>query len=148
MRVNPPASPRNGAPDLSGLTVLVVEDDPESRDLFRTILQSRGATVLEAEEVLTAQEWVRSLKVDLIVTDLALPGRDGASLLKWLREQPGARGGTLPAIAVTAYDKRYPPTEVTGWAAYFRKPLDPDELVQTIAAILRGPGSERAPATT
>ena len=47
----------------------------------------------------------------------------------------------MPAIAVTAYDKRYPPTDVTGWAAYFRKPVDPEELVKTINAIVRGPGA-------
>ena len=134
-----PASLRKSSPDLSGLTILVVEDDADSRNLLRDVLRSRGATVVEAEEVLTAQEYIRNLKVDLVVTDLALPGRDGVWLLKWLREQPRERGGTLPAIAVTAYDKRYPPTDLSGWAAYFGKPLDLGELVRTIAAILTRP---------
>ena len=48
-----------------------------------------------------------------------LPGRDGAAFLKRLREQPHDKRGAVPAIAVTAYGKRYPATEVTGWAAYF-----------------------------
>ena len=126
-------------PDLCGLTVLVVEDDADNRELLRVALQSHGANVLEAEEVMTAQECVRSLKVDLVVTDLALPGRDGASLLKWLRGQPRERGGCLPAIAVTAFDQRFPPTELTGWAAYLRKPLDPYLLVTTIAEVLNLP---------
>jgi CheY-like chemotaxis protein len=130
-------------PDLCGLTVLVVEDNAENRELLRVALQSHGANVLEAEEVMTAQECVRRLKVDLVVTDLALPGRDGASFLKWLRAQPREAGGCLPAIAVTAFDQRFPPTELSGWAAYLRKPLDPYQLVTTIAEVLNLPRSTR-----
>ena len=89
---------------------------------------------------MTAQECVRRLKVNLIVTDLVLPGRDGAAFLKWLRQQPHDTGGNLPAIVVTAFDERFPPTEVSGWAAYLRKPVDPDALVRTIADILSLPG--------
>src|SRR5882762_3252056 len=96
-------------PDFSALAVLVVEDDADSRDLMREVLQSCGATVLDAEDVGTAQRYVSTAKLDLIVTDLALPGVDGASFLTWLREQPSDRGGNLPAVAVTAYHERYPP---------------------------------------
>ena len=124
-------------PDFSDLTVLIVEDDADSRDLLREVLQACGAIVLEADNVRTAKECVSTLKTNLIVTDLALPGDDGASFLRWLREQPRDRGGTLPVIAVTAYSKDFPPTEVSGWAAYFKKPLNIDEFVNTIAAILK-----------
>ena len=88
------------------------------------MLRSCGATVLGAEDVGTAQRYVSTVKLDLIVTDLALPGVDGASFLTWLREQPSDRGGSLPAVAVTAYHERYPPAAISGWAAYFQKPLD------------------------
>ena len=124
-------------PDFSDLTVLLVEDDPDSRDLLREVLQACGAIVLETDNVRTAREYVSTLRTNLIVTDLALPGDDGASFLRWLREQPRDRGGTLPVIAVTAYSKDFPPTEVSGWAAYFKKPLNIDEFVSTIAAILK-----------
>ena len=127
-------------PDFSALAVLVVEDDADSRDLIREVLQSCGATVLGAEDVGTAQRYVSTVKLDLIVTDLALPGVDGASFLTWLREQPSERGGSLPAVAVTAYHERYPPAAISGWAAYFQKPLDVEQFVMTIAAILRRPG--------
>jgi len=133
------ANLRRDRPDLSVLTVLVVDDHAESRELLRELLESHGARVLEAEDVRAAEGMVSTPKVDLIITDLAMPGRDGAAFLKWLREQPRDKGGTLPAIAVTAYDKRYPATDLSGWAAYFRKPLDVDELVRTIAAILTRP---------
>jgi len=120
-----------------------VDDHTDSRDFLREVLQSCGAAVLEADNVRTAQEYVNTVKLDLIVTDLALPDADGASFLKWLRERPGDKGGALPAIAVTAYHERYPPTEVTGWAAYFQKPLKVDEFVRTIVSIFRRPGADR-----
>ena len=85
-------------PDLSGFTVLVIEDDADARELLRVALQSHGASVLEAEEVMTAQECVRRLKVNLIVTDLVLPGRDGAAFLKWLRQQPHDTGGNCQPL--------------------------------------------------
>jgi CheY-like chemotaxis protein len=138
------ANPQSKLPDLSALTILLIEDDPDSRELMRSILQSCGAGVLEADNVRTAQQYVGTLKVDLIVTDLALPGADGATFLRWLREQPREHGGTLPAIAVTAYDKRYPPAEVPGWAAYFRKPIHPEEFVRTIADIITPPAARSA----
>ena len=53
----------------------------------------------------------------------------------------------MPAVAVTAYDKRYPAADLSGWAAYFRKPLDLDEVVRTIATILRPPTTTVPPAS-
>ena len=131
-------------PDFSDLTVLIVEDDADCRELLREVLQACGAMVLEADNTRTAKECVSTLKTNLIVTDLALPGDDGASFLRWLREQPRDRGGTLPVIAVTAYSNDFPPTEVVGWAAYFKKPLAIDEFVSTIAAILKRTGGRQA----
>ena len=131
-------------PNFSDLTVLVVEDDADSRELLREVLAACGAIVLEADNIQTAKECVSTLRTNLIVTDLALPGEDGASFLRWLREQPRNKGGTLPVIAVTAYSKEYPPTELSGWAAYFQKPLNIEEFVTTIAAILKRPRQHEA----
>ena len=138
------ANIRKSLPDFSDLTVLIVEDDTDSRELLREVLQACGAMVLEADNTRTARECVSTLKTNLIVTDLALPGDDGASFLRWLREQPRDRGGTLPVIAVTAYSNDFPPTEVAGWAAYFKKPLNIDEFVRTIAAILKRTSGRQA----
>lgn len=132
--------PAPGLPDFSGLVVLVVEDDADSREFLRAVLERCGARVIEADNVPAARQYVETLKVNLIVTDLALPGEDGAALLKWLRGQPAEKGGAIPAIAVTAYYENYPPAQLSGWAAYFQKPLQIEQLVNTIAAIL---GRER-----
>ena len=124
-------------PDLSGLLILVVEDDADSREFLRTILERCGARVLEADNVRVARQFVETVRVHLIITDLALPHEDGAMFLKWLRGRPADQGGTIPAIAITAYYERFPPAEVSGWAAYFQKPVPLEQLVETIAAILQ-----------
>jgi CheY-like chemotaxis protein len=124
-------------PDLSGLLVLVVEDDVDSREFLRAILERCGARVLEADNVRTARQFVETVQVHLIVTDLALPHEDGAMFLKWLRGRSPEKGGTIPAIAITAYYEKFPPAEVSGWAAYFQKPVQLEQLVETIAALFR-----------
>jgi len=134
-----PTAPGSDLPDFSGLLVLVVEDDTDSREFLRTVIERCGARVIEADNVPTARQYVETLKVDLIITDLALPGEDGARFLKWLRAQPAEKGGAIPAIAVTAYYESYPPTQLSGWAAYFQKPLQIEQLLDTIAAILGRP---------
>ena len=58
-------------------------------------------------------------KLDLLVTDLGLPGETGAAFLSWLRMQPRDRGGSLPAVAVTGYPNEFPARRVGGFAAYF-----------------------------
>ena|SRR3989442_13560194 len=100
------ANLRRNRPDLSALTWTIMRRVASSCEL----LQSHGARVLEADDVRAAEGMVSTPKVDLIITDLAMPGRDGAAFLKWLREQPRDKGGALPAIAVTAYDKRSRPS--------------------------------------
>ena len=77
---------------------------------------------MEAESVGAAKAFVLTMKFNLIVTDLSMPGEDGAAFLTWLREQPRDPGGNVPAVVVTAFYGRYPPDHVSGWAAYFRKP--------------------------
>ena len=129
--------PARGLPDFSGLLFLVVEDDADSREFLRTVLERCGARVVKADNVRTARQYIERLKIDLIVTDLALPHEDGAALLKWLRGLPAEKGGAIPAIAVTGYYEKFPPAQLSGWAAYFRKPLQIEQLVETIAAILR-----------
>jgi CheY-like chemotaxis protein len=92
-----------GLPDFSGLLFLVVEDDADSREFLHTVLERCGARVIEADTVAAARQYVETLKIDLIITDLALPNEDGAMFLKWLRARPAGKGGAIPAIAVTAY---------------------------------------------
>ena len=128
-------------PDFKGRTFLVVEDDRASRGFLGELLRACGAIVIEADSVRAAKAFVGVMKFSLIVTDLAFPGENGAMLLEWLRVQPRDEGRSIPVVAVTAFSEQYPADRVGGWAAYFRKPLNLENFVQTIAAILKRPSA-------
>jgi CheY-like chemotaxis protein len=126
-------------PNFCGLSVLVVDDDKDSRTFLSEVLRACDAIVLEADNIATAKAYVSTHKLNLVVTDLALPGEDGATFLKWLRQEPRERGGRVPAVVVTAFYEDYPLSEVAGWAAYFQKPVDMNQFVETVATILKVP---------
>ena len=73
-----------------------MDDHAESRELFRELLQSHGARVLEAEDVRAAEGMVSTLKVDLIITDLAMPGRDGAAFGNGSASSRATKAGRCP----------------------------------------------------
>jgi DNA-binding response OmpR family regulator len=130
---------RKSLPDFSRLTMLIVEDDFDSRQLLCEALRACGATVLDTDNVAKAKEIVSSTKMDLIVTDLALPGEDGAAFLTWLRAPGRDKSRAVPVIAVTGFYDTYPPAELRGWAAYIQKPVGIEEFIRTIAAVQKIP---------
>jgi len=126
-------------PDLSGLTILVIEDDPDGLHILTTALTACGARVLMATNTAFARGHVETVKLDLVITDLGLPGESGASFIAWLRTQPSDKGGSLAVIAVTGYPQEFPAGRLGGFAAYFQKPLDLDNVCETVSVILRPP---------
>src|SRR5205814_533795 len=83
--------------DFSRLTVLVIDDDEEGRAFLSEILRACDATVLDADNIPAPRRaYVSTHKLDLVMTDLALPGDVGAMFLKWLRQQPSVQ--TVAAI--------------------------------------------------
>lgn len=131
---------RAGAPDLSTIRVLVVDDDDDARDLLRTLLEGHGATVLGAASVAEALEVLANgpHPIDVLVSDIAMPEQDGYALVRRVREgeQAGALRARLPAIAVTAYagaSDRARALEA-GFDLHFAKPVDLDALSTAIAS--------------
>ncbi len=120
---------------LDGRGVLVVEDHDDARELIARVLEGAGARVMAASTTRQAVERAGAERPDLLVADLGLPGEDGYVLLNKMRAlYPG-----LPAIALTAY-ARASDRERTLGAGFNRhviKPVDPVELVQIIAVLLR-----------
>jgi PAS domain S-box-containing protein len=120
---------------LDGRDVLVVEDHDDARELIARVLEGAGARVMAASTTLQAVECAAAEQPDLLVADLGLPGEDGYVLLSKMR----ALYPSLPAIALTAY-ARASDRERTLGAGFNRhviKPVDPVELVQIIAGLLR-----------
>src|SRR5688572_3222487 len=90
---------------LSGVYVLVIDDNWDARELHKAFLEHFGAVVKAVDSAVAALDTIGRAIPDVIVTDLAMPGASGTWLLEQLRKTP--RGFAVPVIAVTAYDTRY-----------------------------------------
>jgi two-component system, chemotaxis family, CheB/CheR fusion protein len=136
-----------GLPDLSGLSVLVVDDTDDVLDLLRTYLTACGARVLAAASGLAAlRHLATEAHIDVVVSDLTMPHMDGFELLHWIRAQNGGR--RVPVIALTGYPERYAQTDGR-FDAFLEKPVHLDELCGVIkATVEKGLGARsgsRAP---
>jgi CheY-like chemotaxis protein len=135
----PPSAlePRPGRPsaaaDLTGVCVLVVEDNADSRAAAQLMLEARGARVYAAEDGAEALRICASApRIHIIVSDLAMPNVDGFELSRRLRADP--RCGDLPIVALTGMgrDLDHLRTLEAGFTAHVQKPADPDVLVALI----------------
>ncbi len=87
----------------AGLTVLLVDDEEDAREALRLILQQNGMLVTTAASAREAFELVERLQPDILLSDIAMPGEDGLSLIRRVRMLPFDRGGLIPAAALSAY---------------------------------------------
>lgn len=123
------------AEDLSGLTILVVDDDRYGRELVTAVLRRAGATVSAADSVEGAWERLAHEEPDVIMTDIAMPVVDGFTFARALRADERLK--TKKLIALTAF----PPSTggvASGFDAYLLKPIDPVALVNAVARAARG----------
>jgi len=123
--------------DLRRFVILVVEDDPDARELMQAVLEQRGATVRTAESVALAVEIFESTQVDVIVSDIAMPEEDGFALVKRIRALPPEKGGNKPIVALSAYAASSDRARAlsAGFSRYLHKPVDFEELVLTIQSV-------------
>jgi signal transduction histidine kinase/DNA-binding response OmpR family regulator len=125
---------------LSGRRVLILDDDVDMRDLIGMILEDAGATVTAHGSVQEALEALESDLPDVAMSDLAMPGEDGYSFARRVRasSNPGTRG--VPLVAMTAYARAEDRRRVlaAGFDRHVAKPIEPDELVEALAAVITG----------
>ena len=108
-------------------TVLVVDDDPQFRELYRTALQFRGFSVQTASDGLAALESIETAPPSVVILDLNMPCVDGWTVLRELAAHESTKA--IPVIVVTAADVG---RAVDQAAAILKKPIFPDELVPLI----------------
>lgn len=119
-------------PELNGLWILAVDDEADARDLLATVLRQSGAQVTTASSSAEALAMLGSDRnPDLIVSDIGMAGQDGYDLIRQIRSMPPEQGGTIPAIALTAYASRQDRARTleAGYQAHMAKPIRVEEFL-------------------
>ncbi len=116
-------------------TVLVVDDEPDARDLFSSVLERCGADVTAVGSVADALAAFRRRRPDVLLSDIGMPGEDGYSLIRKVRALPESEGGRIPAAALTAFARVEDRMRVlrAGFQIHLPKPIEPAELVAVVA---------------
>jgi PAS domain S-box-containing protein len=122
---------------LDGVRVLLVEDNPDTLDMLRFIFDEAGAEVIPATSVDDALDALERFRPDALVSDIAMPDRDGYDLIREIRSREPEQGGKIPAVAVTAYARAEDRVRVlaAGFQMHIAKPIDPDELIAVVASL-------------
>jgi CheY-like chemotaxis protein/two-component sensor histidine kinase len=128
-------TPLSTALQLSGLHTLIVDDEADSRDLLTAILTLHGAQVTSAANVAEAVEKFRTVKPDLIISDIGMPDEDGFSLIKKLKIFNKTQKRKIPAIAITAYASHADRLKIlsAGYQMHLAKPIESQELLVVVA---------------
>jgi signal transduction histidine kinase/CheY-like chemotaxis protein len=119
--------------DLRGVAVLVIDDDLDTLDVVRRLLEERGARVTVCGDADEGLARLRKSAVDVVVSDIGLPGRDGYEFIREVR----SKGDPTPAIALTAFARAEDRTKAlaAGYHAHVEKPMRPAELLAKVASL-------------
>jgi signal transduction histidine kinase/DNA-binding response OmpR family regulator len=125
-------------PEIKGLHVLVVDDEPETRELLRYLLEQCEARVTTAASAVEARACLDQAHFDVLVSDVGMPDEDGYTLIRSVRSRPSERGGRTPAIALTAYARGEDRTKAlrAGFTMHLAKPIEPGELLAVISVVV------------
>ncbi len=142
-RVHPSA--RNLLPNaelgdrLDGLVMLVVDDEPDTRDLLKVGLENCGARVIVAASASEAFDSLQTQIPDVLISDIGMPGEDGYDLIRKLRALPSDRGGKVPAVALTAYARVEDRLRAlrSGYQMHVPKPVELAELVAVTDSLVK-----------
>jgi PAS domain S-box-containing protein len=122
---------------LEGLKVIVVEDEPDARELVERLLLEAGCQVTAVASAAAAITALAGDRFDVLISDIGLPDEDGYSLIERIRHLDRTAGGRVPAIALTAFARSEDRTRAlrAGFQAHVAKPVEPAELLAIVASL-------------
>jgi PAS domain S-box-containing protein len=123
--------------DLTGVKVLVVDDEPDARALIRRVLTQCGAEVCAAESAAQGLIQLRSFRPHVLVSDIGMPGTDGYEFMRSVRALSAHEGGHTPAVALTAFARSEDRMRamLAGFQVHVAKPIEPQELAVTVHSL-------------
>jgi CheY-like chemotaxis protein len=124
---------------LSGVRILVVDDDADMRDFAKFLLEQYEAQVKAVTSALEALDVFDRFKPDVLISDIGMPAMDGYMLMRQVRSRSPELGGQIPAIALTAYAGEFDQQQAlaVGFQQHLAKPVEPEELVKAIVKLIR-----------
>ena len=129
--------------ELAGLSVMIVDDERDAREVLVAMLELRGAEVIAASSAAEAVEALAHATnvsmPDVLVSDIGMPGEDGFDLISKIRAMGPEHGGNIPAIALTAYARAEDRRRVleAGFQRHVAKPVEPSSLAGAVASLAR-----------
>jgi signal transduction histidine kinase/FixJ family two-component response regulator len=126
-------------PELQGLKVLIVDDQPDARELLAAVMTRCGAMAIEASSSSEGLGRVMAARPDVIISDIGMPEEDGYSFIRRVRKLAADAGGRTPAAALTAYARAEDRRQAiqAGFEMHVPKPVEPAELVTVVATLAR-----------
>ncbi|HEY9700235.1 MAG TPA: ATP-binding protein [Trichocoleus sp.] len=124
--------------DLEGVQVLVVDDEADTRTLVAFMLEQRGAKVIAVSSAAEGLQQIQQAKPDVILSDIGMPNVDGYSFIQQVRSLKAEQGGTIPAIALTAYAAEFDQKQAfdAGFQMHIAKPMEMDVLMSAIKQLV------------
>ena len=125
-------------PNLNGITILVVDDDPDARAVVARILRDGNASVITASSTAEALEILRSAKPALLISDIGMPGEDGYDFIRKVRALSADACGRVPAVALTAFARSEDRQRalLAGYQLHVAKPVEASELLTVCASLV------------
>jgi PAS domain S-box-containing protein len=140
-REHPKSKPRDLPPvpaiSLDHVSVLVIDDESDARDLLKLLLESAGASVYLAQSAEQGIEYLLTASVDVLICDIGMPDVDGFSLMRRIRALDDAQKSEVAAVALTAYARLEDRTEAirSGFQNHLSKPVEPGELLAVVHSL-------------
>jgi PAS domain S-box-containing protein len=131
---NPEFSPESG---ITGLKVLVVDDEADARELLKIMLEQAGANVTAVSSVSEAINLIEQLQPDILLSDIGMPEEDGYSLIQKTKHLKTKSGKQIPAAAITAYARTEDQAKAlqAGFQTHLTKPIDPVQLITVVKTL-------------